>query len=79
MTEDIMLSILKGLQNGQSDIKQSLNELRSDMNLQLAALNEKLSGQLLSELEIRNELKELRERLQRVEKRLELRDVREIT
>jgi hypothetical protein len=35
-------------------------------------LNEKLSGQLLSELEIRNELKELRERLQRVEKRLEL-------
>jgi len=72
MTEDIIIAILKSLQNGQSEIKQGMNDLRSDMNLQLAALNEKLSGQLLSELEMRNELKELRERLQRVEKRLEL-------
>ena len=72
MTEDLIITILKSLQNGQSEIKQGMNDLRSDMNLQLAALNEKLSGQLLSELEVRNELKELRERLQRVEKRLEI-------
>ncbi len=72
MTEDLIMPILKSLQNGQSDIKQGMNDFRSDMNLQLAALNEKLSGQLISELEMRHELKELRERLQRVEKRLEL-------
>jgi hypothetical protein len=54
MTEDIIITILKSLQNGQSEIKQGMNDFRSDMNLQLAALNEKLSGQLLSELEIRN-------------------------
>ncbi|MCK5497631.1 MAG: hypothetical protein KAI77_00430 [Gammaproteobacteria bacterium] len=59
MTEDIIITILKSLQNGQSDIKQGMNDFRSDMNLQLAALNEKLSGQLLSELEIRNEINEL--------------------
>ena len=52
MTEDIIITILKSLQNGQSDIKQGMNDFRSDMNLQLAALNEKLSGQLLSELEM---------------------------
>lgn len=72
MTEDIVITILKNLQNGQSEIKQGMNDLRSDMNLQLAALNEKLSGQLLSELEMRHELKELRDRLQKVEKRLGL-------
>ena len=72
MTEDIIITILKSLQNGQSDIKQGMNDFRSDMNLQLAALNEKLSGQLLSELEIRNEINELRKRIQSVEKRLEL-------
>ena len=72
MTEDIIITILKSLQNGQSDIKQGMNDFRSDMNLQLAALNEKLSGQLLSKLEIRNEINELRKRIQSVEKRLEL-------
>jgi len=74
MTDDIVIHILRNLPNGQSEIKQGLDSLRSDMNLQLAALNEKLSGQLLSEIEIRNELTELRERLQRVEKRLEITD-----
>ncbi len=59
MTEEITIKILQHLQNGQSEIKQGVNDLRLDMNLQLAALNEKLSGQLLSELEIRNKLKEL--------------------
>ena len=72
MTDDIVIQILRNLQNGQSEIKGCLDNLRSDMNLQLAALNEKLSGQLLSEMEIRNELTELRERLQRVERRLDL-------
>lgn len=74
MTDDIVIQILRNLQNGQSEIKGCLDNLRSDMNLQLAALNEKLSGQLLSEMEIRNELTELRERLQRVERRLDLID-----
>ncbi len=74
MTDDIVIPILRNLQNGQSEIKQGLDRLRSDMNLQFAALNEKLSGQLLSEIEISNELGELRERLQRVEKRLEMTD-----
>ena len=48
MAVDIIITILKSLQNGQSEIKQGMNDLRSDMNLQLAALNEKLSGQLPS-------------------------------
>lgn len=72
MATDITIEILRNLQNGQSEIKQGINSLRSDMTLQLAAINEKLSGQLLAELEYRNEINELRERLQRVEKRLEL-------
>ncbi len=54
MTTDMTIEILRNLQNGQSEIKQGLNNLRSDMNLQLAAINERLSGQLLSELELRN-------------------------
>ena len=41
MTDDIIVEILRNLQNGQSEIKQGLDHLRSDMNLQLAALNEK--------------------------------------
>ena len=49
--DDVVIHILRNLQNGQSEIKQGLDNLRSDMNLQLAALNEKLSGQLLSEIE----------------------------
>jgi len=72
MATDITIEILRNLQNGQSEIKQGINSLRSDMTLLLAAINEKLSGQLLAELEYRNEINELRERLQRVEKRLEL-------
>ncbi len=74
MADDIVIQILRNLQNGQSEIKRNLNSFRSDMNLQLAALNEKFSGQMLSEIEIRKELSELRERLQRVEKRLDLID-----
>lgn len=74
MTDDIVIQILRNVQNGQSEMKQILESFRSDMDLQLAALNEKLSGQLLSEIEIRHELSELRERLNRVEKRLELID-----
>ncbi len=74
MTDDIVIQILRNLQNGQSEIKGRLDNFRSDMNLQLAALNEKSSGRLLSEMEIRNELMELRERLQRVERRLDLID-----
>jgi len=78
--ESILLPFLKNLQEGQSDLKNgqlafknSLDSLRVDINLQLTAMNEKLSGQLLSELEVRRELNELRERLQTVERRLELR------
>ncbi|MCI0617487.1 hypothetical protein L0244_31315 [bacterium] len=74
MADDIVIQILRNLQNGQSEIKYNLDSLRSDMNLQLPALNEKFSGQMLSEIEIRKELSELRERLQRVEKRLDLVD-----
>lgn len=74
MADDIVIQILRNLQNGQSEIKHNLDSFRSDMNLQLAALNEKFSGQVLSEIEIRKELSELRERLQRVEKRLDLID-----
>lgn len=78
--ESILLPILKNLQDGQSDLKNgqlvfnnSLDRLRVDLNMQLTAINEKLSGQWLSELEVRRELSELRERLQVVEGRLELR------
>lgn len=69
MAEDLVLPILKSLQNGQTDIKKSVDNLRSDMDMQFAALNERLSGQLISEIEIRSELKEIRSRLSRLEKR----------
>ncbi|MGR9109006.1 MAG: hypothetical protein ACU843_18990 [Gammaproteobacteria bacterium] len=74
MTEDLIIRILRNLQSGQSEIKSNLENLRSDLNLQLAALNDKFSGRTLSEIEIRKELRELRERLPRVEKRLDLVD-----
>lgn len=74
MTDNIAIPILRNLQNDPSEIKQGLDHLRSDMNLQFAALKEKLRGQLLSEIEIKKELGELRKRLQRVEKRLEMID-----
>ncbi len=74
MADDIVIQILRNLQNGQSEIKRNLDRFRSDMDLPLAALNEKFSGQMLSKIEIRKELTELRERLQRLEKRLDLID-----
>ena len=72
-SEKILLPILQNLQDGQSDIKKGVVNLRADMNMQLVAVNKKLSGQLISELEFRHELTELRKRLQSVERRRDLR------
>lgn len=71
-TNNITLTILKDIQATQADILKEVHHLRDDTNLQFAALNEKLSGQLISEIEFRQELQQLRERLRRVEKRLDL-------
>lgn len=76
MKEDITHKILKKLQAGQTDIKAGLKDVRTDFNMQFAALNEKLSGQLISEIEFRAEMQRLRERLDRVETRLELKEVK---
>ena len=71
---DLILPILKSLQSGQADLQKSVEDLRGDINMQFAALNKKLTGQLISEVEFRGELNELRERLQTVERRLQLLD-----
>jgi len=71
---DSILPILKSLQSGQADLQKSVEDLRGDINMQFAALNKKLTGQLISEVEFRGELNELRERLQTVERRLQLLD-----
>lgn len=72
---DLTLEILKKIQNEQTNILNQLadntravDSLRSDINLHFAAHNERLSGQLISKIEIRQELTELRERIQRLEK-----------
>lgn len=72
MADDLILPILKNLQNSLTDLKQGQADIRSDLDMQFAALNERLSGQLISEIEMRNELKEIRSRLQRLEKRAEI-------
>jgi hypothetical protein len=72
MADDVILPILKSIQNGITDLNKGQNKARADMNMQFSALNEKLSGQFLSEIEMRHEMQELRERLEKLENRLEL-------
>ncbi len=80
MTGDIILPILKNIQQQVQEIKteqvntnKELQRLRSDFNMQFYALNDKLNGHLVSELELRNEFNNLVERVQVIERRLELR------
>ena len=73
-TENLTLEILKKIQNNIDDLDHRVEDGFSNMNLQFAALNEKLSGQLISEIEFREELHQLQTRIQRIERRLELSD-----
>lgn len=54
--ENLTLEILKKIQNNLGDLDRRMDDGFSNMNLQFAALNEKLSGQLISEIEFREEL-----------------------
>jgi hypothetical protein len=78
MEEDTIIPILNDIQNSSSAIiknvsntNQSLDNMRSDMNLQFIGINEKLSGQFISEIELRNDLNDLRKRIQKLEKHLD--------
>ncbi len=71
-TENLTLEILKKIQSDMVNINHKVDEGFSSMNLQFAALNEKLSGQMLSEMDLRSQLNALNDRLNRVERRLEL-------
>lgn len=59
-TNNITLEILRNIQSTQADILKAVHHLRDDTDLQFAALNEKLSGQQISEIEFRQELQQLR-------------------
>ncbi len=73
--QDFLNGVLRNLQTGEiSDIKTAQVEMRSDLGLQIAAINEKLAGQLISEIEMRGEMEALRKRLDHIERRLDLRD-----
>ncbi|MGH8477961.1 MAG: hypothetical protein ACRERV_05220 [Methylococcales bacterium] len=74
MSEDLVIAILRKIQNEVASVKQRIEGVDSSMNLQFAALNEKLSGQWLSEIEFREPMQSLKQRVDR-ERRLELSDV----
>ncbi len=74
MSEDLVIEILRKIQNELASVKQKIERVDSSMNLQFAALNEKLSGQLISEIEFREQVKDLKQRVDRIERRLELSD-----
>ncbi len=52
-TGNLTLEILKKIQNNIGDIDHKVEDGFSNMNFQFTALNEKLSGQLISEIEFR--------------------------
>lgn len=71
MTDTLILPILKNIQEQVQSVKAEQIRLRTDINMQFSALNEKLNGHLISELELRNEFNNLVARVQLIEKRLE--------
>ena len=74
MSEDLVIEILRKIQNELARVNHKIERVDSSMNLQFAALNEKLSGQLISEIEFREQVIDLKQRVDRIEKRLELSD-----
>ena len=53
-TENLTLEILKKMQSDMVSLNHKVNDGFSSMNLQFATLNEKLSGQMLSEMDLRS-------------------------
>jgi predicted nucleic acid-binding protein len=78
MTDDLILSILKSIQkdvrSSKVDTRNEIQRLRTDMNMQFAALSDKLNGHLISEAQMRYEFNNLVERVQILERRLEIID-----
>ncbi|MGH8547123.1 MAG: hypothetical protein ACRERU_00670 [Methylococcales bacterium] len=74
MSEDLVIEILCKIQNDLASVKHRIEQVDSSMNLQFTALNGKLSGQLISEIEFREQVNDLKQRVDRIERRLELSD-----
>ncbi len=72
--ENLTLDILKKIQSDMVNLNHKVDNGFSSMNLQFAALNEKLSGQMLAEMDLRSQLNEFNDRLSRLERRLDLRN-----
>jgi hypothetical protein len=77
--ENVTLEILKTIQQDQTIIKsqnintrKSVEDLRVDMSLQLTAINERLSGQFIGEVQINKELERLQLRIRNIEKQLDI-------
>jgi hypothetical protein len=64
MSGNLILPILKNIQNQNIDTKLEIQKLRKDVSMQFSSLNEKLNGHFISEHELRNEVNGSRERLQ---------------
>ena len=70
--ENLTLEILKKIQSDMVNLNHKVDNGFSSMNLQFAALNERLSGQMLAEMDLRSQLNAFNNRLNRIERRLEL-------
>ena len=70
----LLFEILKSLQSGQAEIKRELSAMRIDFSLQLDAIRQHQMGTHSDDLAQRQALDELRERVERIEQRLEIAD-----
>jgi hypothetical protein len=79
MVDNVTLEILKTIQQDQTIIKsqnintrKSVEDLRVDMSLHLTAINERLSGQFIGQVQINKELERLHLRIRNIEKQLDI-------
>ena len=73
MVDDkLLLEILKSLQTGQAELRREIAAMRVDLSLQLDAVRQHQMGTHSDDLAQRQALDELRERVERIERRLEI-------
>lgn len=77
VTNELMYEVLKSLQEGQAQLRRELVEVRGDMrgmNEHLAALSASYAALVGDGLRRNDQMAELRERIERIERRLDLAD-----
>jgi predicted nuclease with TOPRIM domain len=77
VTNELMYEVLKSLQEGQAQLKREMGELRGDMrgmNEHLAALSASYAALVGDGVRRGDQLAELRARIERIERRLDLAD-----